>query len=45
MTNEYNFDKQMLKIVGEVMSKPETAHDIIADVNKGYYISVTSRVI
>ncbi|MEY4463261.1 MAG: hypothetical protein RLZZ81_232 [Pseudomonadota bacterium] len=45
MTKEYNFDKQMLKIVGEVMSKPEVAHDIIADVNKGDYISVTSRVI
>ncbi|MGL4226093.1 MAG: pentapeptide repeat-containing protein, partial [Rickettsia sp.] len=45
MTKEYNFDKQMLSIVGEVMSKPEIAHDIITDVNKGDYMSVTGRVI
>lgn len=45
MTKEYNFDKQMLNIVGELMSKPKTAHSIISDVNKGDYISVTSDLI
>ncbi|MCC8418717.1 MAG: hypothetical protein LN590_03975 [Rickettsia endosymbiont of Glossina mortisans submortisans] len=45
ITKEYNFDKQMLSIVGEVMSKPEIAHDIITDINKGDYMNVTSRVI
>lgn len=45
MTKEYNFDKQMLSIVGEVMSKPEIAHAIITDINKGDYMNVTSRVI
>ncbi|KJV57709.1 tRNA delta(2)-isopentenylpyrophosphate transferase domain protein [Rickettsia felis str. Pedreira] len=45
MTKEYNFDKQMLSIVGEVMSKPEIAHAIITDINKGNYMNVTSRVI
>jgi len=45
MTKEYNFDKQMLSVVGEVMSKPEIAHAIIADVNKGDYISATSNII
>ncbi|GAA5252512.1 hypothetical protein KNCP2_08000 [Candidatus Rickettsia kedanie] len=35
MTKEYNCDKQMLSIVGEVMSKPEITHAIITDINKG----------
>ncbi|QCS24316.1 pentapeptide repeat-containing protein [Rickettsia parkeri] len=42
---EYNFDKQMLSIVGEVMSKPEVAHEIIADLNKGDYMSLTGNII
>ncbi len=45
ITQEYNFDKQMLSIVGEVMSKPEIAHAIITDINKGDDMTVTSRVI
>ncbi len=45
MTKEYNFDKQMLSIVGEVMSKLEIAHAIITDINKGDDMIVTSRVI
>ncbi len=45
MTQEYNFDKQMLSIVGEVMSKSEIAHAIITDINKGDDMTVTSRVI
>ncbi|AFD19670.1 hypothetical protein MC3_03680 [Rickettsia slovaca str. D-CWPP] len=45
ITQEYNFDKQMLSIVGEVMSKPEIAHAIIIDINKGDDMTVTSRVI
>ncbi len=42
---EYNFDQQMLSIVGEVMSKPEIAHEIIADLNKGDYMSLTGNII
>jgi len=45
MTKEYNFDKQMLNIVGELMLKPEVAHSIISDVNKGDYMGVTSNLI
>ncbi|MFV9873446.1 MAG: pentapeptide repeat-containing protein [Rickettsia slovaca] len=45
VTKEYNFDKQMLSIVGEVMSKPEVAHEIIADLNKGDYMSLTGNII
>ena len=45
ITKEYNFDKQMLSIVGEVMSKPEIAHEIIADLNKGDYMSLTGNII
>ncbi|WP_341790838.1 hypothetical protein [Rickettsia endosymbiont of Gonocerus acuteangulatus] len=45
MTRDYNFDKQMLNIVGEMMSKPEMAHDIMLDVNKGDYMSVTNSLI
>ena len=45
MTKDYNFDKQMLNIVGEMMSKPEMAHDIMLDVNKGDYMSVTNSLI
>ncbi|MCZ6901451.1 MAG: hypothetical protein O7C59_03355 [Rickettsia endosymbiont of Ixodes persulcatus] len=45
ITKEYNFDKQMLSIVGEVMSKPEIAHAIIADLNKGDYMSLTGNII
>ncbi|AFE50162.1 pentapeptide repeat-containing protein [Rickettsia prowazekii] len=45
ITNEYNFDQQMLVIVGEVMSKPEIAHEIIADLNKGDYMSLTGNII
>ncbi|MEG8230426.1 hypothetical protein O6R16_05205 [Candidatus Rickettsia tasmanensis] len=45
MTKEYNFDKLMFSIVGEVMSKPEIAHAIITDINKGDDITVTSHVI
>lgn len=35
----------MLNIVGEMMSKPEMAHDIMLDVNKGDYMSVTNSLI
>ena len=45
ITKEYNFDKQMLNIVGEVMSKPEIAHEIVADLNKGDYMSLTGNII
>ncbi|MFV0251101.1 MAG: pentapeptide repeat-containing protein [Rickettsia aeschlimannii] len=45
ITKEYNFDKQMLSIVGEVMSKPGIAHEIIADLNKGDYMSLTGNII
>ncbi|WP_121543034.1 pentapeptide repeat-containing protein [Candidatus Rickettsia colombianensi] len=45
ITKEYNFDKQMLSIVGEVMSKSEIAHEIIADLNKGDYMSLTGNII
>lgn len=45
ITKDYNFDKQMLNIVGEMMSKPEMAHDIMLDVNKGDYMSVTNSLI
>ncbi|ALN41328.1 hypothetical protein ASQ44_04300 [Rickettsia rhipicephali] len=45
ITKEYNFDKQMLSIVGEVMSKPEIAHEIIAELNKGDYMSLTGNII
>ncbi|WP_016916805.1 pentapeptide repeat-containing protein [Rickettsia honei] len=45
VTKEYNFDKQMLSIVGEIMSKPEVAHEIIADLNKGDYMSLTGNII
>ncbi|MFY9590052.1 pentapeptide repeat-containing protein [Rickettsia endosymbiont of Halotydeus destructor] len=45
MTKEYGFDKQMLSIVGEVMSKPDVAQAIITDMNKGDYMSVTSDLI
>ncbi|MFP3120242.1 hypothetical protein GCO76_01520 [Rickettsia sp. R2] len=45
ITKEYYFDKQMLSIVGEVMSKPEIAHEIIADLNKGDYMSLTGNII
>ncbi|AXU06557.1 pentapeptide repeat-containing protein [Rickettsia japonica] len=45
ITKEYNFDKQMLSIVGEVMSKPEIAYEIIADLNKGDYMSLTGNII
>ncbi len=45
MMEEYNFDKLMLSIVGEVMSKPEIVHAIITDINKGDDMTVTSRVI
>ncbi|AFB21106.1 pentapeptide repeat-containing protein [Rickettsia canadensis] len=45
ITQEYNFDKQMLNIVGEVMSKPEIAHAIIVDLNKGDYMSLTVNII
>ncbi|AFB31730.1 MULTISPECIES: pentapeptide repeat-containing protein [spotted fever group] len=45
ITKEYNFDKLMLSIVGEVMSKPEIAHEIIADLNKGDYMSLTGNII
>ncbi|WP_103897114.1 pentapeptide repeat-containing protein [Rickettsia fournieri] len=45
ITKEYNFDKQMLSIVGEIMSKPEIAHEIIADLNKGDYMSLTGNII
>ncbi|GAA5252515.1 pentapeptide repeat-containing protein [Candidatus Rickettsia kedanie] len=45
ITKEYNFDQQMLSIVGEVMSKPEIAHEIIADLNKGDYMSLTGNII
>ncbi len=31
-TKEYNFDKQMLNIVGEVMSKPEIAHMLLLQI-------------
>ncbi|ABV74982.1 hypothetical protein A1C_03490 [Rickettsia akari str. Hartford] len=45
ITKEYNFDQQMLSIVGEVMSKPEIAHEIVADLNKGDYMSLTGNII
>ncbi|WP_392506491.1 pentapeptide repeat-containing protein [Rickettsia sp. 2024-CO-Wats] len=45
ITKEYNFDKQILSIVGEVMSKPDIAHEIIADLNKSDYMSLTSNII
>ena len=35
----------MLSIVGAVMSKPEIAHEIIADLNKGDYMSLTGNII
>ncbi|HJD55901.1 MAG TPA: hypothetical protein LFW21_04625 [Rickettsia endosymbiont of Pyrocoelia pectoralis] len=45
ISKDYNLDKQILKIAGEVMSKPKIAHDIISDVNKGDYMSLTSNLI
>lgn len=45
MTNDYNFDKQMLNIVGEVMSQPERAYEIMVDVHKGNYMGVTTHLI
>ncbi len=45
MTKDYNFDKQMLNIVGEMMLKPEMAHEIMLYVNKGDYMSMTNSVI
>jgi|GEM_PF-5628265 len=45
MTEDYNLDKQMLDIVGELMSKPEVAHNIIAEVNKQNYKGVASELI
>lgn len=34
-----------LILVGEMISKPEMAHDIMLDVNKGDYMSVTNSLI
>lgn len=45
MTSDYNFDKQMLNIVGEVMSQPERAYEIMVDVNKGNYMGVTAHLV
>ncbi|XVN41691.1 MAG: hypothetical protein RCO49_04170 [Rickettsia endosymbiont of Argas persicus] len=45
MTQDYNFDKQMLNIVGELMSKPDRAYEIMVDVNKGNYKGVAGGLI
>ncbi|BDU60625.1 hypothetical protein FLA4_10350 [Candidatus Rickettsia kotlanii] len=45
ITKEYNFDKQILNIVGEVMSKPDIAYEIIVNLNKGDYMSLTGNII